>query len=379
MLYYITYTHLPTTKAFGYAIAKMCASFAVNQPVTLIIPRSAEREVTEDLFTFYDVPQNFKVRELPCLDLFRFKFLGSHIPFVIRKFTFAISVFFNLTISREDTCYSRDIWSLVLARLKTRRVYLEIHYLSRLDALCVKMVHFARKIVVITSFLRRELIALGYAENNILVAPSGFDRADFDAITDSKAVLRNRLELPADKKIVLYSGNLFAWKGVFTLVDAFKDMPDDICLVVIGGSEDTLPQFKEYVSSKEYRGRVLILGHKKHAEVASYLKAADLLVIPNSGTEKISKYNTSPIKLFEYMASGVPIVASDLPSIREILSEKNASFAEPDDAKSLAQVIRTVCDHPAEAQVKAQQAEADSRNYGWDNRARRIEAFMHNC
>lgn len=376
MLYYITYTHIPSKKAFGYAIAKMCSSLAAHTPVTLIIPRSAEREVTEDIFTFYNVPRNFAVREMPCLDLFRFKWLGKHIPFLLRKVTFSISVLFGLTIAREDVCYSRDLFSLVLLRLKTSQLFLEIHFLSKLDAVTIRLAHLAHKIVVITSFLKQELIALRYKENDILVAADAVDLADFAIPHSSQNELRAKLGLPQDKKIVLYWGNLIRWKGVYTLVDAVQYLPVDMQLVVVGGNEDTLPEFRRYVAGTEFAGRISVLGFKKHLEQAEYLWASDVLVIPNSGKERISSHNTSPLKLFEYMASGVPIVASDLPSMREIISEDNAFFAKPDDARDLAAVISRVNQNPDEAKKRAERAAELVKKYDWKNRAASVWNFI---
>jgi glycosyltransferase involved in cell wall biosynthesis len=380
MIYYVASAALPTKKAFGYAMAKMCASFAEHAPVTMVIPKSVAKDIAEDLFTFYGVPRNFKLVELPCVDLFQSRYLGNYIPFLIRKASFAVSVLFNMHISKDDICYSRDIWLLPFLRAKTKKIFLETHYLSRLDALSLRLAHFAKKIVVVTSFLKEELVRFGYRPFDILVAPSGYDAAEFDRITASKSELRSQLGLPVDKKLVLYSGNLFAWKGVYTLIDSWKEIyerfGDAAKLVILGGSEDTSPAFKKYVESKSYAGSVIIVGHKKHGEVAAYLKSADVLVIPNSAKERISEYNTSPIKLFEYMASGVPIVASDLPSMREILSDKNAFFAAADDPKSLTAAITYALGDTATAGSKALEAKKDVRLYDWKLRSENILGFL---
>lgn len=372
MLYYITYTHIPTKKAFGYAIAKMCSSFAAHSPVTLVIPRDTHKEIVEDMFDFYSLPRNFSVIELPCVDLFRYTFLGKHIPFIIRKVTFAISVLFHLKIEHGDVCYSRDLWSLFLLRLKSNNLFLEIHYLSKIDAISIRLAHIAKKIIVITSYLKKELVGQGHVAEAIVVAPDAVDLSEYEQITQTKKALRAELRLPADQKIVVYSGNLFAWKGVYTLVDAFEKVPAEATLVIVGGSDDTLSAFTRYVSAKPYAQRIMILGYRRHQEIARYLMSADILVIPNSATEHISKYNTSPLKLFEYMASGVPILASDLPSMREVLSEESAVFVRPDDPASLAEGIRGVIRDPGQAEQKAIRARTDVNKYTWKARAANI-------
>jgi glycosyltransferase involved in cell wall biosynthesis len=376
MLYYITYTHIPTKKAFGYAIARMCSSFAEHEQVTLVIPKNNHREIDEDIWTFYNVPRNFSVIELPCVDVFRYTFLGTHVPFLIRKLTFALSVAFRLRISKDAVCYSRDIWSLLFLRCKTTRVFLEIHYLSKIDAISVRLAHIARNIIVITSYLKKELMDLGYSSERILVAPDAVDLSEYEHIQGSRVESRMHCGLPPQGNIVLYSGNLFAWKGVYTLVDAFETLPNAL-LVIVGGSDDVLPAFKEYVASKPYAERITVVGFKKHQEIAAYLTSADALVIPNSAKEHISKYNTSPLKLFEYMASGVPIVASDLPSMREVIGEKEAFFFEADNVRSLADTIAMVLERRDEASVRAQAALKKVQNYSWTARARSILSFIH--
>lgn len=383
MFYYITHAHLPTKKAFGYAVAKMCLSFAeTGEQVVLVMPKSSEKS---DIFSYYSIPESFTVHEVSVLDLGHLKFLGEKIPFLIKRISFCIAVLFAVKPEKGDICYSRDLMSLPLLRMKTRNIFLELHYLSKLDAILARFVRTARKIIVVTRHLKEELTALGYSATDILVEPSGFDPAEFDRVKDSKDLLRVRLGLPKDKLIILYVGNLFPWKGIYTLVDAFAALSDigssdravgRAVMACAGGSDDTLPAFREYAGKKIRPDKLMILGHKPHAEVASYLKAADILVIPNSAKERISMYNTSPIKLFEYMASGTPIVASDLPSLREILDETVCVFSKPDDPGSLTESLRYAVDHSDEMVVKAKRAQSKVARYSWRNRARAIMGFI---
>ncbi len=375
MLYYITYTNIPTKKAFGYAIAKMCSSFADRVPVTLVIPKKRKNDISEDIYSYYNLRNNFSIKEIPIIDASRISFFGSKIAFLIEKTSFAFSLLF-LKVFKSDICYSRDILSLSFLRMKTKNVFLEIHYLSRSDAFLVHCARFAKKIIVITSFLKNELTLLGYKAENIHIAPDAVDLDLFQNIPKNKEDLRKEFNFPTNKKIVVYTGNLFPWKGVYTLVNSFEFVSEDALLIIVGGSDDTLPEFKKYCASKVYRDRILILGHKKHEEIPLYLKVADFLVLPNSAKEHISKYNTSPLKLFEYMASGNPIIASDLPSLREVLNEENAFFVIPDDAASLGKDIDYVNSHNEEARAKAQKALSDVKTFTWEIRSRNILEFI---
>jgi glycosyltransferase involved in cell wall biosynthesis len=105
------------------------------------------------------------------------------------------------------------------------------------------------------------------------------------------------------------------------------------------------------------------------------LSAADALVLPNSAEKTISAEYTSPLKLFEYMAAGKPIVASDLQSVREVLDEGNACLVPPDNPKALAKGIHSVLDNPDYATRLGERAKADGVQYSWVCRAEAITSF----
>ena len=121
-------------------------------------------------------------------------------------------------------------------------------------------------------------------------------------------------------------------------------------------------------------GNIFLLGSKKHAEIPKWMKLSDVLVLPNSGKQDISKLYTSPIKMFEYMASGVIIVASDLPSIREVLNEKNSILVEPDKVKSLVGGIDRALND--ENTILTDKALRDVKAYDWSERASNILNFI---
>jgi glycosyltransferase involved in cell wall biosynthesis len=82
--------------------------------------------------------------------------------------------------------------------------------------------------------------------------------------------------------------------------------------------------------------------------------------------------DTSPLKIFEYMAAERPIISADLPPIRDVLDESTAYFFRPGDSADLARVIRHVMDNRAEAQQKAKAARAKVAHYTWEERMKRI-------
>ena len=86
------------------------------------------------------------------------------------------------------------------------------------------------KIIVITNCIKESLIKQGVGEKKILVAPDAVDLKEFD-IKLNQIDCRQKLNLPLAKKIVLYSGHLYSWKGVDILAESSNFLPDDIALV----------------------------------------------------------------------------------------------------------------------------------------------------
>jgi glycosyltransferase involved in cell wall biosynthesis len=363
-LAYISNSSPTTRKAHGLQIAKMCEAFAdEGVDLELILPhRSKEATKTRgDYFGFYGIKENFKLVKLPVIDLVKFGKPG----FLITALSFGLSCRKYLRTRKFDAVYTRDpVSPFFLKESPGTLIYFEAHKaLNR--TLMKKLIRRVAGVVSITGNLAAELESLGVAGGKILVAPDGVDLEQFD-LHIAQVEARKKLGLP-DKKIILYSGNLkLAWKGVGTVVETAKSFGSDVLFVLIGtgGSE-------EYNSENVY-----VAGYKPHKEVPLWLKAANILLLPNTAKEGTSKLYTSPLKMFEYMASKRPIIASDLPSIREVLSEKNAVLVGPDDPKSLAEGIEKILKDPGLVENLSVQAFEDVQNYTWRKRARRILDFI---
>ena len=232
--------------------------------------------------------------------------------------------------------------------------------------------------IVLTGFIKKELIEAGVSYNKIFVAPDGVDLREFD-INITKKQARKTLGLPQDKNLIIYTGHLYKWKGAQALAKASQFVPENTEIYFIGGTKTDIKSFKFQVSSFK---NVLIVGHQPHFEIPYWLKAADVLVLTGTKKSKKSKEYTSPMKLFEYMASGRPIIASDLPSFKEVLNpsrgsgQGNAILVKSDNPKALAEGIQKVLDNPELAKQISIQAYKDVQKYTWDKRVKKILRFI---
>jgi glycosyltransferase involved in cell wall biosynthesis len=167
----------------------------------------------------------------------------------------------------------------------------------------------------------------------------------------------------------MYVGRLDGWKGAQTLCEAAQFLSDTIQVIVVGGEPHQVESFKSRYP------KILFLGFVPYEKIAHIQAAADVLVLPNTGKDAVSQKFTSPLKLFTYMASGKPIVASDLPSIREVLDDQACYFVTPDDVQALAQGVEHVL-RDTDAAQKAARAKTLVTSYTWDMRAQKILAAI---
>ena len=168
--------------------------------------------------------------------------------------------------------------------------------------------------------------------------------------------------------------NSIKWlKPIELSFEASKRFDDSYIFLILGGKPHYVDNFR---AAYPDRTNFMLMGHKSHFEIPLYLKCADVAVLPNSSKSEISRVSTSPMKLFEYMASGVPIVASDLLSIREILSEKNSVIVKPDSPEDLARGILGILKDTEKSKKIALQARIDVKKYTWDKRVVEISKFI---
>lgn len=177
--------------------------------------------------------------------------------------------------------------------------------------------------------------------------------------------------------VVAYAGHLYPWKGVDVLLDALSRLPRSRGLIVGGHeTEPDLGRLKAFAEHLGIASRVTFTGLVPPSRVPELLQTADVLALPNPASA-ISTQFTSPLKLFEYMAARRPIVASDLPAVREVLShEATALLVPPADPAALASAVQRLAGDRPLAERLARAALAAVQEFSWDRRAERIEAFL---
>ena len=387
-LYYVANSKLPTVKAHGVQIIKMCEAFVkAGFECELVIPKRNRYPGTgeDGILAYYGLKTLFKITEIKSLDFAGIN-LGSFfnkILFWIQQFSFTRSLKKYLA-GKEGVVYSRDQFSVSMLDSGKNKLYWEAHNFPRKikSSFYQNVFKKINGLVVISEGLKKDFSR--YYNDDILVAPDGVDLEQFN-VKISKEEARKRLNLPFNKKIVIYAGHLYKWKGTASLLEVaknfqfsifnFQKKTEDVLFVFVGGTERDVDKFRK---KSKGLGNVLILGNRPYNEIPLYLKAADCAVLTGNKSEKISEKYTSPLKMFEYMASGCPIVAQDLPSFREVINESNSILVEAENTEALASGIKTVFENGELADRISQKSFKDVQKYTWLKRAEKIRNFMKN-
>ncbi|HYO49016.1 MAG TPA: glycosyltransferase family 4 protein [Chloroflexia bacterium] len=248
-------------------------------------------------------------------------------------------------------------------------------FLPWLDGVALRR---ACKLVSLTETFREWVVGRGVrSKRDVAVIPDAFDPAlcyPGDALE-----ARRDLGLPLDAHITGYAGLTFAYRRLDLLVEAFaeavRDDPDGV-LVLVGGRPDEVKELRELAEKLGIPAERLITpGQVGQAQSANHLRAADVLVIPDT----VTGMTASPLKLFEYMAVGKPMVCKDIPALREIVDESCAIFFPEGDANALAGALRALMSDPVRAKQLGAEALRRSARYTYQARAQRVSEVVKSC
>ncbi len=359
---YLTNARLPTEWAHGLQIMKTCEALAATGAELELWMPHRKSYVDGSPFSFYGLKEAFRIRRFFTLDPIGWGKIG----FFLQSLSFAFAVLPHARRARPDAFYCRDeILVAMLSFLGVRRFVWESHdgVWNRWGRRAAER---SKKIVVVSHGLKDFYVQKGIPAEKIAVIPNGIDLEAF-AHPQSKEESRMRLGLPHDKKIALYIGMLERWKGTDTLLTAAPLFPAQVEAVIIGGEGDA-----QIAPLQQAYPMVRFLGYRPQRELPDNQSAADVLILPNTAKNEIGLRFSSPLKLLSYMASGKPIVASDLPSIREIVDESCAFLVRPDDPEALVHGIEEALADTAEAARRAKTARKRLEAFTWTARARKI-------
>ena len=372
---YVVNARMPNERANGVQIAHTCEGIGA-QGIDLTLVTRYTRD-TVSVPEFFNLEDTFLHKKICAIDIegIPFRYALRNFSFFLCANIYIFSVWCQSLFTRKKiVVFVRGEVVLSLIPLSyLMPIFFETHQIRNFETLYTWALRCMRGVVVITEGLKKKFVeAYALPADRILVARDAVDLPMFESVVPNREIWSMH-GIRAGKKIVLYSGTLAHEKGVETLAEAADFLPQDIHIVFLGGTEKQVHSFKERYGQKS---NISILGRVDYVEVPHYVVSADVLVLPDSAQFTYSNLYTSPMKLFEYMASRTPIVASNVPSLCEVLDSTTATLFEPDNAKSLAKAIQDTLKDTHGSKMRAESAHRAVSEFTWEKRTKAIVAHI---
>ncbi|HEY9737363.1 MAG TPA: glycosyltransferase [Trichocoleus sp.] len=324
------------------------------------------RPVDPDFAAFYSTQNRLNLLPLPMpwpIDRVKTKLTNAS--------TVACKYYWPLQLrSRTKLVHTRD-WNFVKAAIKSGvPVIYECHH-------CLPHPYEAEIVtnpllqvaVTVVETVQRNMIANGMPPNKIRVVPNGFNRQFLERHPEGATAWRDQLLPSPQHKLAVYAGALQNFKGVDLLLEIAPQCPD-VVFALAGGPVE---QQAHYQAQCDRNGlsNVRCLGFLPQNQLAELLQAADVLLHPHRMGPAATF--TSPLKLFDYLASGTPIVASEIPSLESFKGTAAISaWCPPDSPNDLIKALRQVlATKPRRAEGYPDMIEY-VRQYSWENRIKTI-------
>ena len=249
----------------------------------------------------------------------------------------------------------------------------QIKFLGYLENFVIRK---ADAVIAVTQGIKDYLINHGMDKNKVWVIENGANTELFKPIKDSNVLkkLKNRLRINDDENVVVFIGNLAPWQGVEYLIHAAPLIVEEMQktkFLIVG---DGMLKGKLESLSKELNMEhsILFTGTIPYENVPNYINISDVCVAPFIRTRNESM-GLSPLKIYEYLACGKPVVASNIKGVGDLLESSNSGIPViPDNPNELAKaIIKLLKDKQLREQIGKNGREIAVNNYSWENTAKK--------
>jgi glycosyltransferase involved in cell wall biosynthesis len=347
-----------------------CKGLAALNPFGLILP-FRPRKTPETLLKYYNLQEKLKVSPLPMpwpIDYFPSKLTNSNT--IASKYYFPFHI-----LPKTKLVHSRD-WNFIKAAVKNGVPAIYEHHHHEDKKFEPEIVHspLFQISITVAETIRETMIQNGMPPEKVIKLHNGYNRLFMIRHLEQAEQWRQKLLVDGQSShLVVYSGALQQFKGIDVLIDVAQQMPD-VQFVCAGGKENEVAHYQQLAKEKQVKN-IKFLGHILQKDLASLLQAADILAHPHCSGNAATF--TSPLKLFDYFASGTPIVATEIPSLMEFKHTKAiAAWCQPDNPNKFAEAVMRVLEtHPRKIE-----GYPDSihfvKQFSWENRAAKILSYV---
>lgn len=367
-LIYLTYQTFPANTANSLQTITMLKYFSRSSyDVELIFPNRADNSSgdIEILQKHYDFKESYDVtltkHNYPFRD-YKTKVYFTKLRFHISHFLWSLNVVKRVADDQKsDTLFfTRSDWVFYFLSKKNKNVTFECHQTSIIRKFVISRAIKCpnSKVIFTNDLLKKEFFNNDSFPDKILVSHNSYDG---DFFTDkNKEKISNK---------VIFVGNLLRFegtRGIDFLIDAFNDSRlKQYTLEIIGGPEN----IKNELKGKLKNSNIHLSGQKNRVETIESILTSCVGVLINTSSNRHSTHHTSPLKFFEYLRSGLNVVAVDFPSHRNLPFSEQIYFFKEKDSESLIRAI-------LEASKEALNTYSNLDKHSYEERANTILKFI---
>jgi glycosyltransferase involved in cell wall biosynthesis len=325
------------------------------------------RKPEPEFIAFYNVQEKLNIATLP-------------IPLNLEKLDKKLQIFSRLiyqyylpfyVFPKTQIIHTRD-WNCVKAAVRNRLpVIYEKHYFQKVQYEKAIVNSCFLKIAITQSEpIRQSLIVAGMPPEKVIWLHNGFSPL-FLVRQPQEAVLWRQQLLKKDRRyLAVYSGALYRFKGIDMLIEVAKQLPE-VEFAITGGTEEQVNNYRQIAQEKQVENIQFLGWILPRARLISLLQAADILVHPHCSGEAANF--TNPVKFFQYMASGTPIVVTEIPPLIPFKSAKLAAgWCQPDNPTEFAQCLNYVLQNYPRKPEGYRENSDFSHQFTWEERALKI-------
>lgn len=238
-------------------------------------------------------------------------------------------------------------------------------------------IHLADKLITVTPNLSIFLQSKSIPPEKIFVVPNGVNIQHFTPMEKEKC--KSLLGLNTHTSYIGYIGSLSAWQGVDLLIKSFDSVinnqpkPTQINLLIVGTGQNW-EKLNRLSSERGLEDLIIFAGEKQHSQIPFYMGACDILI----SAKALLKSGYSPLKIYEYMACGRPVVASAVDGLEFITSSGSGVLFEPGNISDLATKIEELLTQPEIESIEMGQRARQTvvYNYSWENTVRQVRNIL---
>ncbi|MEA5553159.1 glycosyltransferase [Anabaena cylindrica UHCC 0172] len=328
------------------------------------------QKIPDKLVNYYNLQDKLKVAPLPMpwpIDNWQNKITNSNT--IATKYYLPFHI-----LPKTQIVHSRN-WNFIKAAIKNGipAIYEHHHHdHKQFEPEIVKNPLFQIAITVVDT-IRETMIENGMPPEKVITLHNGFNRLFMERQPEKSRLWREKLLQNERTKLVVYAGALKQFKGIDVLIEVAKEMPN-VQFACAGGKPAEVEHYQQLAKDKQVEN-ITFLGYILHNELSSLLQAADILAHPHC-LGKAATF-TSPLKLFDYLASGNPVVATEIPSLTEFKNTPAiTAWCEPDNPTQFAIALRQVlATHPKKIAGYPEIIDF-VKQFSWENRAAKILSYI---